>query len=829
MNQLLVLKNKGLFTSPNEFSSVPDGALLRALNCNIDVDNIIEPRRGFDRPFAFVSASDRASRYGSYQDTLIAHYRGSKLARQSGSSWVEYSGSYSHPDSSLARLRFLRANNNLYFTTSSGVYKLDSATGTPTVAGMFKGLDIQVSLTGGTGFLATANQVAYRVVWGIKDAQNNIVKGAPSGRAVISNGTGGSRDVTLVITVPQGATTAHFFQIYRSKASGGAAVEPDDELGLVYENNPTAGQISGKTITLVDSTTDDLRGETIYTAPSQEGIAQANELPPQAQDIEEFQDCVIYANVASKHRLRFTMLAVGGTSGVRIGDTLTIASTPYVASSGENINGLAYAMTTAGTPAQNIANTVDSLIRVINRNNTNTAVYAHLLSGPTDLPGQVLLEERGIGTSGFNVLSSVRGTAFNPVLPTSGNAVASSNDDFQHVLMIAKKGQSEAVPLGNLRRVGSANNPIYRVKKLRNTLFIFKKQEGIFRMTGTDPSNMEVELFDSSARLIAPDSVDVVNNEIWSLCDQGVTVVTETGVSIVSRPIEDLILDTFGTALTQVAQYAWGMGYETDRRYLLGVPEESTDTYPTKVFSFNVFTRAWTNWDKQWGIAFVNPSDDRIYAGEAESNYTAKERKSKSYTDYVDHAVLRTLTSYTGKRILLSSTSGIEVGDLLFQTPTKNSVITAVDANGVNVDNTISWTSGAATSAYKGYQCDVEYTPIAAGNPGALKQWPEIAFLFKQARFVNATAEFATDVSQGYEEVPITGQNQGRWGLFPWAEAPWGGTVNTIPKRTYVPLEKQRSSFLRVRFKLREGYGFFKLLGLSVPFRMTPSTYVSKE
>ena len=828
MNQLLVLKNKGLYTSPNEFSSVPDGALYRALNCNIDVDNVIEPRRGQDRLVAFISASDRGTRYTSYQDTLIGHYRGAKLAHKSGGSWVEYTGTYNHPDSALARLRFLRANNNLYFTTSAGVYKLDSATGTPTPAGTFKGLDIQLSLGGATGFLATNNQVAYRVVWGIKDAQNNIIYGAPSGRAVIANGTGGSRDVTLVITVPQGATTTHFYQVYRSKASGDADVEPDDELGLVYENNPTAGQISAKTITLTDTTTDDLRGATIYTAPSQEGIAQANEVPPQAQDLEEFQDCVVYANVASKHRLRFTMLAVGGTSGVRIGDTLTVASTPYVAASGENINALNYAMTTAGTPSQNIANTVDSLIRVINRNSTNSAVYATLLSGPTDLPGQILLEERGIGTSGFNILSSARGSAFNPVLPTSGNSVASSNDDFQHVLMIAKKGQGEAVPLGNLRRVGSANNPIYRVKKLRNTCFIFKKQEGIFRMTGTDPSNMEVELFDSSARLVAPDSVAVVNNEIWCLCDQGVTVVTETGVSVVSRPIEDLILDTFGSALTQVAQYGWGEGYETDRRYLLGVPEESTDTFPTKVFSFNVFTRAWTDWDRQWMIGFVNPTDDKLYAAEAESNYTSQERKAKRYTDYVDHAVLTTLTSYSAKRITLGSTSGIEVGDILFQSPTKNSVITAVDANGVNVNNTISWTSGAATSAYKAYQCDVEYTPIAAGNPGALKQWPEIAFLFKQARFLTARAEFATDVSQGYEAVPIEGQQQGRWGLFPWGEAPWGGTLTTIPVRTFIPLEKQRSSFLRVRFKLREGYGFFRLLGLSVPFRMTPSTAVSK-
>ena len=49
MGQILILKNKGLQTAPNEFSAVPEGALLQAGNCSIDTDGIIEPRRGNDR------------------------------------------------------------------------------------------------------------------------------------------------------------------------------------------------------------------------------------------------------------------------------------------------------------------------------------------------------------------------------------------------------------------------------------------------------------------------------------------------------------------------------------------------------------------------------------------------------------------------------------------------------------------------------------------------------------------------------------------------------------------------------------------------------------
>lgn len=906
-SQVLVIKHKGLHTAPNEFSSVPEGALLQADNCSIDKDNVAEPRRGLNRLQAFAAADDRARRYALYQNTLIAAYSGGKVAYDNAGTWSAYTGTYNDPDSNLARLRFLNVGANLYFTSSSGVYRLDAYNGTPVLSGIPKGLDLQLSLSGSSGFLANDNQVAYQIIWGFRDANNTVFLGAPSGRAVIVNASGGTRNISITFTVPTGITTSYFFQVYRSAASGGSTIEPSAELGLVYEANPTSGEITAKTITFTDSTPDSLRGVTLYTSPSQESALQANERPPLANDITFFQNCTFYADCKSKHRKQLTILSA---SAIAFNDTLTIAGTTYTAKGTETIASGQYSLSrsstttgdttnanatlsnvasTAGvkvgwkvsgtnipadtyvgsftgttivmvqsdgttpqlatgtaagvtititpniaaynststTPAQDIAYTADSLIRVINRYSTNTLVYATLLSGPNDLPGQILIEERGLGGASFAIVASANGSAFNPVLPTSGTTVSSSADDYSHQLFFSKPDKAEAVPLLNYLFIGSQNNRILRIKPLRNSLFVFKENEGIYRVTGTDPSSFGVELFDSSASLLAPDSVDVVNNQIWGLSDQGIIAVTETGTSVISRPIEDQILEQTGTALTQLKYLSHGVGYETDRRYILWTVSASTDTTATQAFAWNTFTRSFTRWDKTATTAFVSPANNKLYVGEGTTNYTLVERKTLTYADFVDHEVSLNITADSGTSVTVDSVTNVEVGDVLTQ-GSYSSVILGISGLVLTVaDNTSGWTAAAAT-VLKSYTSTLEYAPVTGGNPGTLKQWPEIALLFRAARFNTATISFATDISGSFEDVTLTGNRTGLWGLFPWGQSPWGSIGTSVPLRVYTPLEKQYGSLLRVKFTIRQGYAAWQLNGVSIPFRETASQVISR-
>jgi len=106
----------------------------------------------------------------------------------------------------------------------------------------------------------SGSQTAYRILWGFRDANKNLILGTPSQRTVVTNVTATASDVNLQITVPAGATVNHLYQVYRAPSTVNSTVEPSDEMQLVYEGNPTAGQITALSITQPDATSDSLKG-----------------------------------------------------------------------------------------------------------------------------------------------------------------------------------------------------------------------------------------------------------------------------------------------------------------------------------------------------------------------------------------------------------------------------------------------------------------------------------------------------------------------------------------------------------------------------------------
>ena len=164
MAQTLNLKIAGLYTAPNQFSGSPDGGLLVANDVIVDQTNVAGPRRGFNQlPGTLPLTSDRINRFDNYQGTtdsqayVIGQWGSSKFGYYNSGTdtWVPYSGSFAAPDPVLARTRFLQQNNNFYFTTSNGIFKLDSVENdTPRAAGVPGGLDIELSLTGSSGFFS---------------------------------------------------------------------------------------------------------------------------------------------------------------------------------------------------------------------------------------------------------------------------------------------------------------------------------------------------------------------------------------------------------------------------------------------------------------------------------------------------------------------------------------------------------------------------------------------------------------------------------------------------------------------------------------------------
>lgn len=563
-----------------------------------------------------------------------------------------------------------------------------------------------ISLTGGAGvstftpamtsastsFLGAA-QVGYRVLWGITDANNNLVVGAPSYQTVITNGTGANQNVSLQITIPAGITTGYFYQIYRSSQSVGTGVLPLDDGQLVYEGVPTSAQITARTLTVIDVVPDALRGAALYTNQNQQGILQANAIPPYATDLAVFRNCLFFGNTQSVQLLQFSVLSVGGTSGIQLGDTITIAGNTFTSISGSpSSNSNNYTLVTSGSVAQNINNTSINLVRTINQSATNTNIYAYYISTVDGLPGQILIQNRSLGSAFFSATSSNGSTAFSPSLPTSGITVSSSNSANLNGLMYSKQQIPDAVPTTNILYPGSASKKILRLIALRSSLFILK-EDGVYRCTGNDPSTFTIDLIDNTAILIAPESAVALDNQIFALTTQGVVAISDTGVQIMSEYIQDQFINLATTAPTETADYSFGVSYESERSYILWVPSGAGDTTAQQAFVYNYLTKAWTRWTRSQQHAIVLAADNKIYAADPNSSFLNQERKNGTYTDYSDEAYACQINGFSGLTITLADVENAAIGDLLYVSGAESSIITAVNvgASTVSVTDLVTW------------------------------------------------------------------------------------------------------------------------------------------
>lgn len=326
---------------------------------------------------------------------------------------------------------------------------------------------------------------------------------------------------------------------------------------------------------------------------------------------------------------------------------------PRVPTTGEN----------GPTTSQQLEQVATSFVRVLTKK--DSIVYPYYISGFNDIPGQVLLQQQNTTGAAFWVTSNV-GQEFTPTLPSSGATVISTNEIRPNRIFYSKFQQPDAVPLANYMDVGPQDREIKRILALRDSLFILK-EDGIYRLSGdTDP--FTITPFDFSAQVLAPDTAVVLNNQIYALSTQGVIVITDTGVSVISRPIENQLLQITKNGFNYKTA-SFGVSYETDRAYLLWTVTEQSDTVATQCFRYNTFTQSWTRWDNSKSCGIVNFADDKLYLGAGDTNFVERERKSLTRSDYADreYTLQIPLNGVNGTTVTLSSISNVEIGDALIQ------------------------------------------------------------------------------------------------------------------------------------------------------------------
>jgi hypothetical protein len=249
------------------------------------------------------------------------------------------------------------------------------------------------------------------------------------------------------------------------------------------------------------------------------------------------------------------------------------------------------------------------------------------------------------------------------------NAVFSSNQTKLNRLYYSKFQQPESVPILNSVDIGSQDQAIIRIMPLRDSLMIFK-QDGLYRLSGqTTP--WTIDLFDSSCIVLAPDSVSIMTNTIYAWTNQGIMTITEAGTQKVDRDIDDDIAAKSTSSYTNFSTATWGLGYNSDKTYLVWTVSSPTDTEATIAYIYNSQTNCWTTYDKTNTCGIVNTADNRLYLGAGDVNFIEQERKNFNRQDYADRETTSALVdgSYLqgGTVLSLPTVAGFKFGDVVTQ------------------------------------------------------------------------------------------------------------------------------------------------------------------
>lgn len=909
-SQLVNTRLDGLFTHANAFSEVPEGALEEATNVVMRRESLAQPRRGFvdfsNRSSTGLGnftltglgsgAEDRVTDIFEYQNNILVQMDDGGLFFYNSTfqEWQSVDSSSTLPKNPDTENGYFveakKASKNFYYTSRRGIRKLDTvAENIALPAGVPRGLAGTAALSGASGFLANDTAVAYRIVWGYVDLNENLILGAPSQRIVISNNSGGSRNVDLTFTIPVGITTNYFYQIYRSSASASAATEPDDELQLVEEANPSAGEISSSEITLTDILPDTLRGADLYTNFTQEGIAQANDQPPAALTLETFRGHLFYGAAVPKASLRLQLIAVGGSDGIQLGDVIEVyvgdgttpaTSTKFTAGSSENIGTNTFQLFTSGTPGQNIQDTATSLSKIVSQRFAINQVdlQAFYNRDPLAVPGEITI--RG-GTGSFEYRRFAVGLS-RPASWLAGNEYASSvgtvttvtaygtlslanfdsvmTYDYKNAIStieanaiyISKENEPEAVPeIANRILVGTSNDPILRMVSSRDHLFIFKRDEGIYRLSGDVLVNFRVDQHDNTARIIGPRSAVRISNQIYMLSDQGVVAVGNAGVAVVSRPIENNLVEIFSkrensTYLSSIK----AVGYESEREYILllpdGAPQDNEKPILVQQYVYNIFSDSWTKWEIDMDTATI--FDGRIYYGGKNlfgNNSVFIERKDYNASDYADEELTITVNSVSsdGTELTLASVINLGVNWTIEQRQTSSTSTVRGKIKSINLATNVvtleNITGGSflessspspsvtATYAFEPYPVTIEWVAEDCGNMAMIKRFNEYTFHFEGADFPTGEVLLRSSFTTGYSRTTIrptfTAVGLG-WGSFGWGQAPWGGSVSQNFQqniRIYSPPEPRLGQWVNVRVYFNQAIAEWSLGGYSVTYKET--------
>lgn len=870
----------GLFTHPNALE-VPPGSLLVADNAVIDREWTISKRRGYKRYGQALPGPART--IFEFKKRLIVH-EGDRLYYDSDDlgTWVAWAGNFLDPAAGIL-IRPVETSGVLLFPTFSGTWRQDALTSAPRRAGVHEALDYEVEKigTGGTDkIFAPDTALAYRILWGRKDVNGNVLTGTPSHREEVQNIISGDTACALAAGVVTVTMTAHgfltgdkleisspsnpafelgektitvltpntftypvtdavtvasgtvrvakhynlrltfrvppdvvagdFYEIYRTIATVGAGVDP----GETFKRVRQAAYVSGTTVTFDDDVPDSQLDLALYTNDTEEGPNQTNDRPGHCRFMAFFKTHTFYAYCQKEQAIEVTLNTTDGiTAGV---DTITVNASgsplTYTFATAENQALRHFRLFTEaelGTDQEAVERTMKSFQKIVNAD-TPGRVFVFYRSGSDEAAGKVEIRARDLQTDPFTVVSTI-GTDFTPSLAAAQTSVA---DVEENAVYRSKSDQPDSVPRLNRHKIGRKNKAILGLLANRDALFVLK-EDGLFTITGESDGgagfSFLVDEQDPVMILRGLNTLVGLDNALFAFTSQGGTRVTQGNSSVFSRQVEiDLNvvanLGLFGTN-------AFGVAYESDRKYLLSVPGGA-------VWCFNYLTNAWTRWLLPVTMGYVHSTRDRLYWAHSREPYILEERKNLSSDglDQQDEDLDVTVTAFSTTTLNGFTVSLVTVTHTYFEPiesgwwftqgfyEARVAAVTVLSATSFRLTLAKNLTALTASAAVvsKPVRLRIIWTPESVGSAGTIKQFPGVQTYHEDNSARHSRLGFLADTQASFEyiqEVAIA--NTTGWGLQPWGMFPWGSprTGRSTPIRTMVPQDHQRCRALTLLYE----------------------------
>lgn len=479
-------------------------------------------------------------------------------------------------------------------------------------------------------------------------------------------------------------------------------------------------------------------------------------------------------------------------------------SETYVFSTTEDVTAKHVLLVNNSTPSQNVLQTCQSLIRVINRQSSGK-FYAEYISGTYDLPGKMRIWARSLATPVFYMTcdTGTTGNDFSPVLPISGTLVASNASAQQNRLYYSQYLQPECVPLGNYLDIGTTDSAILRIIALVNSLIVVK-DEGLWYISGLS-APWTVSKLNISTRCIAANSVVALNNKVFMLTNQGVVMASEAGVQIISAPIENLLNYTY--TYSNLASCTHAVGWESNRMYILWMPSTNYDTYATQAYCYNFLVNGWTRWTKPAQCGLIEKLSNNLYISSGvENTILVANNYNNPVLDYSDETKSgNILATYTDGSLDIQfgnlwAGHGIYQGGRMVRVLT--STIIGVGQWHATVDlNLYGDLSVGACQIKSPINSSILFHPNPCGESGVSKNFLDVNFAFDGNTISVINAEFNTNQQSVPTIIKYTNQVNTGWGLTEWGSN-WGNSVNiqSPPFRIIVPQPQTYGEYLTIGF-----------------------------